>query len=202
MRHLPLNLTRLMAASVAAIALIATPLSAAAQAAPTPEQMQATRAVTGELLKTLSGKLQASMKENGPAGSITVCQTIAPEIALGLADKTGWKITRVGTRVRNIDLGTPNVWQHKALGHLNADLKSGAKPETLEWSEVVTENGKPTLHYAKAIVLQTQCLACHGTAAQLAPGVADKLKANYPQDQATGYAPGQLRGAVVISRPL
>lgn len=186
----------------AALALFALPLAASAQTAATPEQMQATRAVSGELLKILSGKLQASMKENGPAGSITVCKTIAPEIALGLADKTGWKVTRVGTRVRNVDLGTPNVWQHKALGHLNADLKSGAKPETLEWSEVVTENGKPTLHYAKAIVLQTQCLACHGTAAQLAPGVADKLKVDYPHDQAIGYAPGQLRGAVVISRPL
>jgi hypothetical protein len=187
---------------IAALALAALPVSALAQSAATPEQMQATRAVSGELLKTLSGKLQASMQENGPAGSITVCKSIAPEIALGLADKTGWKITRVGTRVRNVDMGTPNVWQQKALGHLNADLKSGAKPETLEWSEVVTENGKPTLHYAKAIVLQTQCLACHGTSEQLAPGVADKLKIDYPHDQATGYTPGQLRGAVVISRPL
>ena len=193
---------RPMPSLLAALALASTPMLAQAESAATPEQMQATRAVTGELLKTLSGKLQESMKANGPAGSITVCKTIAPQIALGLADRTGWKITRVGTRVRNVDLGTPNVWQHKALGHLNADLKSGAKPETLEWSEVVTENGKPTLHYAKAIVLQTQCLACHGTAAQLAPGVADKLKAIYPHDQATGYAPGQLRGAVVISRPL
>ncbi|CUA98140.1 Tll0287-like domain-containing protein [Thiomonas bhubaneswarensis] len=193
---------RPMPSLLAALALASTPMLAQAESAATPEQMQATRAVTGELLKTLSGKLQESMKANGPAESISVCKTIAPQIALGLADKTGWKITRVGTRVRNVDMGTPNVWQHKALAHLNADLKSGAKPETLEWSEVVTENGMPTLHYAKAIVLQTQCLACHGTAAQLAPGVADKLKANYPHDQATGYAPGQLRGAVVISRPL
>ncbi|MDY0329977.1 MAG: DUF3365 domain-containing protein [Thiomonas sp.] len=198
MRDLSHSLPRWMAA----LALAASPAFAWAQTAPTPEQMQATRAVTGELLKTLSGKLQASMKENGPAGSITVCKTIAPEIALGLADRTGWKITRVGTRVRNVDLGTPNVWQRKALAHLNADLKSGAKPQTLEWSEVVTENGKPTLHYAKAIVLQPQCIACHGTAAQLAPGVADKLRTEYPHDAATGYAPGQLRGAVVVSRPL
>ncbi|MGE0073051.1 MAG: DUF3365 domain-containing protein [Thiomonas sp.] len=179
------------------------PLAAAyAQTTASAEDLQATRAVSAELLKTLSGKLQESMKANGPAGSIPVCKTIAPQIALGLADKTGWKITRVGTRVRNVDMGTPNVWQHKALAHLNADLKSGAKPETLEWSEVVMENGKPTLHYAKAIVLQTQCVACHGTAEQLAAGVADKLKIEYPHDQATGYAPGQLRGAVVISRPL
>lgn len=187
---------------MAAVALAVLPLGAQAQSVATPEQLQETRAVSGELLKTLSGKLQESMQKNGPAGSISVCKTIAPQIALGLADRTGWKITRVGTRVRNVDMGTPNVWQRKALAHLSADLKSGAKPETLEWSEVVTENGKPTLHYAKAIVLQPQCIACHGNADQLAPGVAEKLKTEYPHDQATGYAPGQLRGAVVISRPL
>ncbi len=185
------------------VALAALPAGAFAQSStPSAEQLQETRAISAELLKTLSGKLQESMAANGAAGSITFCKTIAPQIALGLADKTGWKITRVGTRVRDVDMGTPNAWQRKALEHLNADLKSGAKPETLDWYEVVNENGKPTLHYAKAIVLQTQCIACHGQTDQLAPGVADKLKIEYPHDQATGYAPGQLRGAVVISRPI
>ena len=158
--------------------------------------------MAGELLKTLSGKLKESMKANGPAESTSVCHTIAPEIANGLADNTGWQVTRVGTRVRNVDMGTPNVWQHKALGHLNADLKSGAEPKTLEWSEVVQENGKPVLHYAKAIVLQPQCMTCHASAAAIPAPVAEQLKSYYPHDQATGYKPGDLRGTVVISRPL
>ncbi|MDE1980642.1 MAG: DUF3365 domain-containing protein, partial [Betaproteobacteria bacterium] len=66
MRHLTRHLPPLMAA----LAVAAAPVFAHAQQAASPEQMQATRAVTGDLLKTLSGKLQASMKENGPAGSI------------------------------------------------------------------------------------------------------------------------------------
>lgn len=183
-------------------AALALPLAAHAQSAPSAEELQKTRAVAGELLKTLAGKLQASMQENGPAGSIAVCHKVAPEIAMNLADKTGWKITRVGTRVRNIDMGTPNAWQAKALGHLNADLKSGAKPETLEWTEVVQENGKPVLHYAKAIVLQPQCMTCHGSAETIPAPVAEQLKRLYPHDKAVGYKPGELRGAVVISRPL
>ena len=180
------------------------PLAVSHAEAPQPDAktLQETRAVSGELLKTLAGKLQESMQANGPAASIDVCHKLGPEIAMNLADRTGWKITRVGTRVRNVDLGSPNGWQHKALAHLNIDLKNGADPKTLEWTEVVQEGGKPTLHYAKAIVLQPQCMACHGGAESIAAPVAERIKALYPHDQATGYKPGELRGAVVVSRPL
>lgn len=142
------------------------------------------------------------MQDSGPANSINVCHKIGPAIALNLAEKTGWEITRVGTRVRNVDLGTPTGWQRKALEDVTSDLHNGADPKTLEWHEAVTENGKTTLHYAKAIVLQAQCMTCHGDAQNIPVPVAARIKALYPHDQATGYKIGDLRGAVVISRPL
>jgi hypothetical protein len=43
------------------------------------------------------------------------------------------------------------------------------------------------------------CLACHGPADTLAPGVRTKLAALYPSDQATGYAAGQWRGLLRVS---
>lgn len=168
----------------------------------TPQQMQATRAVAAELLHTLSDKLQESMRTKGPAGSIDFCHKVAPELALGLADQTGWEISRVGTRVRNIDMGTPRGWQQQALQQIAADLRHGADPKTLEWHEVVIRDGQPRLHYAKAIVLQPQCLMCHGSKSQIPPAVAAAVNRLYPHDAATGYAAGDLRGAVVISRPL
>jgi len=45
-------------------------------------------------------------------------------------------------------------------------------------------------------------LQCHGARDKLAPGVADALKELYPQDQATGYAVGDLRGAVSVKIPI
>jgi len=46
------------------------------------------------------------------------------------------------------------------------------------------------------------CLQCHGEPAKLAPGVAEALKELYPDDQATGYSLGDLRGAISIRIPL
>jgi hypothetical protein len=67
---------------------------------------------------------------------------------------------------------------------------------------VDTGNGKRELHYAKAIPVQAMCVTCHGTASDIPATLAEKIRAEYPQDQATGYSVGKLRGAAVISRPL
>jgi len=42
------------------------------------------------------------------------------------------------------------------------------------------------------------CLKCHGTEQDIPDGVKALLKAEYPQDQATGYSAGQIRGAISI----
>jgi hypothetical protein len=41
------------------------------------------------------------------------------------------------------------------------------------------------------------CLGCHGK--NIAPEVQAKLDELYPEDQATGFSEGDLRGAFVIS---
>jgi hypothetical protein len=45
------------------------------------------------------------------------------------------------------------------------------------------------------------CVNCHGPRDALAPGVAEILDAEYPDDRATGYRPGDLRGLVRVSIP-
>ena len=44
------------------------------------------------------------------------------------------------------------------------------------------------------IQLLTTCVLCHGTEADLAEGVQEALAVHYPDDEATGFAPGDLRG--------
>jgi hypothetical protein len=46
------------------------------------------------------------------------------------------------------------------------------------------------------------CLKCHGTPEQLGPGVAEATLAEYPYDQAMGYAKGDIRGAWTVKIPL
>jgi hypothetical protein len=53
--------------------------------------------------------------------------------------------------------------------------------------------------YMQAIVLQPMCAMCHGDS--LAPEVRATIQENYPDDQATGFAVGELRGAFLIDWP-
>ncbi len=69
-------------------------------------------------------------------------------------------------------------------------------------TEVVTEPGGQYYRFMKPIVVQPQCLLCHGPGAQIPPAVQDGLRQRYPFDAAIGYAVGDLRGAVSIKQPL
>ena len=44
------------------------------------------------------------------------------------------------------------------------------------------------------IRLQPQCTMCHGPAAAIADEVRAEIAASYPDDRATGFATGDLRG--------
>ncbi|HEY6019989.1 MAG TPA: DUF3365 domain-containing protein, partial [Candidatus Paceibacterota bacterium] len=72
----------------------------------------------------------------------------------------------------------------------------------MEFAEIVKEPAGTSFRYMKAIALQPGCVACHGTTDQIQANVKAHLAEDYPHDQATGYTPGQIRGAVSIKRPL
>ena len=164
------------------------------------DMLTQSRAVTQAMLKELGQKLQSSMAEGGPINAIGVCHLQAPDIANRASTNSQAKISRVGTRARNPVMGVPNDWQAKALAQFDAALARGEKPADIEFSEtVITASGKE-FHFAKPIVLQPMCVSCHGSPDQISPEVKAKLNELYPNDKAVGYQPGQLRGAVVLSR--
>jgi hypothetical protein len=66
----------------------------------------------------------------------------------------------------------------------------------------VTEGGKQSYRYMRALPTQPLCLNCHGSPEQLTPAVLEKLKALYPDDKAVGYRPGDIRGAITIRKPV
>jgi hypothetical protein len=170
---------------------------------PDAKQIAEMRAIAGTLATRLGGRLKQELEANGPESAISVCKKIAPQIAGDLSRQTGWTVGRVGTRARNANTGVPDAWETRALATFAERMKQGEKPETLELAEVVSApSGGHTLRYAKAIAIQPLCVTCHGAPEQLPAGVKARLQAEYPLDQATGYRVGELRGAVVIKRPL
>jgi hypothetical protein len=165
------------------------------------DMLSLSRAISQAMLKELGQKLQSAMADGGAVNAIGVCNTQAPEIAGRVSAQNQVKLSRVGTRARNPVMGIPNDWQAKALAQFDAGLARGEKPAEMEFSEIITQaDGSKEFHFAKPIVLQPMCVACHGSPEQISPKVQSKLSELYPNDKAVNYLPGQLRGAVVLSR--
>lgn len=162
----------------------------------------AAAAVATALLTDLATSLGQHMSRVGPAGAIAVCRDIAPAAARDLSLTHGWKITRIGTRVRNPLLGTPDAWEQTVLEEFAQRARAGEALQAMSFSEVVSEGSKRYFRYLKPIVLQPQCLSCHGAHSEIPRAVQEMLSQQYPHDQATGYATGDLRGAVSIKQPL
>ena len=164
---------------------------------------QSTRAMVNELLNQLGQRLKSTLSSEGAEAAISVCKEASPSIAKRLSLEHGVAMTRVGTRTRNPVMGTPNAWQQEALSQFETRLSAGENPTNLEyWKIVQNAEGRRELRYAKAIITQPMCVGCHGNSSEIPASLAEKIRLEYPKDQATGYSVGKLRGAVVVTRPL
>lgn len=139
------------------------------------------RAVLGPFKASLKEALTTALAE-GPEKAVEACAAKAPALAKA-ASKDGVTVGRTSTRLRNPANAAP-AWVVPLLAEL-ATEKSGTEAKRT----VALGGGR--YGYAEAIWIQPPCLGCHG--ATVAPGVASAL-ARYPDDQAKGYALGELRG--------
>ncbi len=170
----------------------------AEQAALRAEAVEA-RAASQTFAKTLKGQLMAAMKAEGPVGAISVCQQIAPAIAAQYSTD-GLHIGRTALKLRN-PANAPDAWERETLLGFQAAMEKGVAPAELErFAFFPNKNGGKTFRYMKAIPVGQPCLACHGS--NLAPAVQNALDEHYPEDQATGFALGDLRGAFTVSKEI
>ncbi|MFZ1744395.1 MAG: DUF3365 domain-containing protein [Nitrospirales bacterium] len=170
--------------------------------ADTGEREQAAAKVTGAFLEELGEAMTREMTKGGPMEAIKVCAELAPEIANRLSRENGWRVTRVGTRVRNPLLGMPDAWEQRVLQGFAARAAKGETFAGMSYGEVVSEPGGQYYRFMKPIPIQAKCLLCHGPGETIPESIKAILKQHYPFDAATGYLVGDLRGAVSIKQPL
>lgn len=183
------------------ILLVGGLLSAHAHADDMQDRTAASRATVKEFAGTLQGELQAAMKAGGPVHALGVCREKAPAIAADISKAKGWRVVRTSLKTRNAK-NAPDAWETKVLQDFEKRKAAGEDPAKLEHAEMVMHGGKHEFRYMKAIVIAegAPCLACHG--GKIAPDVAAKLQTLYPDDKATGYKTGDVRGAFSISQPM
>lgn len=159
------------------------------------------REIPSRMVPKLLEVLQGEIDRSGHADAISVCREKAPQMAKALSEQTGWAIRRVSLKNRN-PKAVPDAWEKSVLENFERRLAAGEPPVQIDHGEVMTVDGQKMYRYMKALPTQEICLNCHGTQNKLAIGVEARLKELYPADKATGYGPGQIRGAITIKKPL
>lgn len=185
-----------------AIGFLFASLSLTCSAQDAGELLPASRQIAGQLVQELGAQLRAELAKGGPMGAIPVCKTVAPELAGRISRDKGWRVSRVSLKVRNPLLGSPDAWEQSVLVDFDRRVAAGEKAETLEFGEVVEEPAGRYYRYIKAIPVQPLCLGCHGLGEAIPASVQERLRSEYPQDRATGYTIGQVRGGVTVKQPL
>jgi hypothetical protein len=158
------------------------------------------KGIVKEFFTSLKGELTGAIEADGPVSAIAVCKDRAPAIAEELAEKSGWEVGRTSLKLRNPALNAPDEWEKQVLLRFEERQAAGEDVKAMAYSEVVeTEAGK-SYRFMKAIPTADLCLACHGES--INPDIAAAIDEAYPEDQARGYKPGDIRGAFTLMKPL
>ncbi len=145
---------------------------------------------------TLKPQLKQALQSGGFTHAVKVCSVKAPEIAQQLSAETGWQVKRVSLKPRNSSTAITDDWENQVLNHFEQLQVQGSPIAKLAYSENVSGE----FRFMKAQGAEPLCLNCHGTNIQ--PAIKDILNQLYPDDKATGYRQGQIRGAISLTKSL
>lgn len=158
---------------------------------------QFAQSVMREVLPDLVLALQQKVSESGTAAAVPFCNEFAPKYGKLKIDRwspkaatelgaKSFKFRRVSARNRN-----PKNAPSEAQARILAGWEQGSNRAAF-----FEEGGKfYTMHPIK--ISQPLCLGCHGSATDIDAKTAAAISKLYPQDKATGYKLGDLRGAFV-----
>ena len=148
----------------------------------------------GKLGSQLKAELSSAIKDSGPSGGVSVCRDRAPVIARNVSSDR-LRVGRTALRVRNPE-NAPDDWERSVLEDFRSGIEQGSDPSTMEQWQVFEDGEKPYGRWMKAIPMGPKCATCHGST--IAEPVAETIQALYPEDAATGFQQGELRGAFSV----
>lgn len=164
------------------------------------ESTSALDAEAVQIVKAFAGKLKPTLKSaiqtGGFVHAIDVCSDEAPKIAASLSAETGWDVKRVSLKARNKTSATPDTFERMVLEQFDERQVKGEPASGMMFSDVVGSDYR----FMKAQGAEGLCLNCHGDSLQ--PDVKNALAERYPEDMATGYSLGQIRGAFSLTKAL
>jgi hypothetical protein len=138
-----------------------------------------------ELQTTLVGRLSGALASGGPAAAVQVCRDEAQALTSTIGTKHNLAIGRTSHKIRNPG-NAPRSWAAATVaGHAGRKV-ADARPVVLDLGGRVG--------VLRPIGTLDFCVTCHGPRETVDAAIGAVLKSAYPQDQAVGFAPGDLRG--------
>ena len=138
--------------------------------------------------KILGKALKTKIQEKGIGEAISFCNTSASPLIQQVESKYHLSIKRVSLKNRN-KANIPTELEAKLLDSYLYNWEN-----KIESTENIHKNGDEYI-YVKPIYVKELCLNCHGDLeTNITPENHEKLKELYPNDLATGYKTGDLRG--------
>ncbi len=137
----------------------------------------------------LGDQLTKSMNEGGVVKALPFCNTMAIPLTDEMSDKHNVVVKRTSHKLRN----KKNAPTNEETRILSAYIKLIEAKKPIKPIVEMDKSGSP--HFYAPILLQQKCLACHGEIGKNLTVETDSIiKSYYPNDAATGFKEGGLRG--------
>jgi hypothetical protein len=160
-------------------------------------QLAGMRETAMDYMKELKGVLIEQIQTGGVLQAVSVCSDTAQVLTNEFGLSKGLFIRRVSLKNRNTN-NYPDDFEKGVLNRFQLLHQNNGLTSETEYAEITTEDDIKYLRYLKPIVIQAECLNCHGNESDMIPEVNKLITQKYPDDEAKGYKTGDLRGAVSI----
>ena len=148
----------------------------------------AIQALQAALIEALTNELRSE----GPLGAIHVCRDQAQAITARVAREQGIDVGRTSHRLRN-PANRPRPWSEPFVSEGADKNYDTVQPRLVDLGERVG--------VIRPINTLGMCTQCHGNDEQILPEVREAIAAAYPEDRATGFGVGDLRGWIWAEVP-
>ncbi|MBL7736303.1 MAG: DUF3365 domain-containing protein [Chitinophagaceae bacterium] len=154
--------------------------------------------IATEAQKALIAKLSQAIQGNGVEAAVEFCSMNALPLTDSLSRLHSVAIQRLSERNRNPQNAIRSEIDRQAWAQIEEimqDANAGKK-------HLISQDNDKVYYYKAITIAMPTCLSCHGNKEEdIKEAALTVIKEKYPQDLATGYRMGDLRGMWKIAFP-
>jgi len=154
------------------------------------------RQIAQRTFQTLSSNLAAALNEGGVPNAIEFCKIEAMPLTQQVSDEFGVQIRRATHKPRN-PVNDADASETEVIEAYQTAIR-----DSIPLAPSVTADGNWAVFRAPITIANDLCLKCHGgEGSDISEADLVTIRNAYPDDRATGFTSGELRGIWVVRIP-